>query len=89
MTADARQPKSTPAVARAVRVETGEEMDKDLWMLVEELRDQNRHLIEEMTAAKSKGTLSGAAADQYASSAPGHHCLAAARPASSANGCTQ
>ena len=76
-------------MARAVRVETGEEMDKDLWMLVEELRDQNRHLIEEMTAAKSKGTLSGAAADQYASSTPGHHRLAAARPAPSASGCTR
>ena len=60
-------------------------MDKDLWMLVEELRDQNRHLIEDLTAAKAKGTLTGATADQYASSAPGHHCLAAARPAPSAS----
>ncbi len=31
---------------------TGEEIDTDLWMLVEELRDQNRGLIEELREAK-------------------------------------
>ena len=31
---------------------TGEEIDTDLWMLVEELRDQNRALIEELRGAK-------------------------------------
>ena len=36
------------ALVGAVAVETGEEMDTDLWMLVEELRDQNRNLIEEL-----------------------------------------
>lgn len=36
----------------AVAVETGEEMDTDLWMLVEELRDQNRNLIEELRSAQ-------------------------------------
>ena len=35
-----------------MRVETGEEIDKDLWMLVEELRDQNRKLIEKSQLKK-------------------------------------
>ena len=39
----------------AVAVDSGEEMDKDLWMLVEELRDQNRNLIEELRASHKGG----------------------------------
>ena len=39
----------------AVAVETGEEMDRDLWMLVEELRDQNRKLIEEVQGLQKNG----------------------------------
>ena len=45
----------TRMLACAVAVETGEEMDTDLWMLVEELRDQNRNLIEELRSSQGGG----------------------------------
>lgn len=39
-------------------------MDKDLWMLVEELRDQNRNLIEQLDAVRAGGSVARQTADQ-------------------------
>ena len=45
----------------AVKHDTGEEVDRELWMLVEELREQNRTLLEDVHALQDRPAADGCA----------------------------
>ena len=42
------------ALSRAVRVENGEEIDRELWVLLEELQERNQALAAENTALRAR-----------------------------------